>query len=135
MWLSRWLLIECSYLSNEHIVTNLWTWTEDSFVRFQIIIFQDIKKSFHWVTKMGLEPHQNFFQFFQQVWLLQDLKVFEEWKAHWPTDFLSIQPRLMIKCWKFQVDILIYIRFIVHQLKKFGYCRPTPVGNRTIPTE
>ena len=26
--------------------------------------FQDIKKSFHRVTQMGLKPHQNFFQFF-----------------------------------------------------------------------
>ena len=26
--------------------------------------FQDIKKSFHGVTQMGLEPHQKFFQIF-----------------------------------------------------------------------
>ena len=26
--------------------------------------FQDIKNSFHGVTRMGLKPHQNFFQFF-----------------------------------------------------------------------
>ena len=26
--------------------------------------FQDIKNSFHGVTRMGLEPHQNFFQIF-----------------------------------------------------------------------
>ena len=26
--------------------------------------FQDIKNSFHWVTQMGLKPHQNFFQIF-----------------------------------------------------------------------
>ena len=26
--------------------------------------FQDIKNSFHGVTQMGLEPHQNFFQIF-----------------------------------------------------------------------
>ena len=26
--------------------------------------FQDIKNSFHGVTRMGLEPHQNFFQKF-----------------------------------------------------------------------
>ena len=39
--------------------------------------FQDIKNSFHGVTQMGLKPHQNFFQFFfQQIWLLEELKVF-----------------------------------------------------------
>ena len=39
--------------------------------------FQDIKNSFHVVTQMGLEPHQNFFQnFFQQIWSLEEFKVF-----------------------------------------------------------
>ena len=39
--------------------------------------FQDIKNSFHGVTRMGLEPHQNFFQFFfQQIWSLEEFKVF-----------------------------------------------------------
>ena len=29
--------------------------------------FQDIKNSFHEVIQMGLEPHQNFFQFFFSI--------------------------------------------------------------------
>ena len=38
---------------------------------------QDIKNSFHGVTQMGLEPHQNFFQkFFQQIWFLEEFKDF-----------------------------------------------------------
>ena len=47
-----------------------WLWTPDSFKK-------DIKNSFHGVTQMGLEPHQIFFQnFFQQLWSLEELKVF-----------------------------------------------------------
>ena len=39
--------------------------------------FHDIKNSFHGVTRVGLEPHQNFFQnFFQQLWSLEEFKVF-----------------------------------------------------------
>ena len=42
--------------------TTEFTWTEDSFEKFQnAIFFQDIKKSFHGVTQMGPKPHQNFF--------------------------------------------------------------------------
>ena len=39
-----------------------------SFQKFQnAIFFQDVKKSFHGVTQMGLEPHQIFFQISQLV--------------------------------------------------------------------
>ena len=44
---------------------------------FKTPFFQDIKNSFFGVTQMGLKPHQNFFQiFFQQIWLLEEFKVF-----------------------------------------------------------
>ena len=44
--------------------------------------FQDIKNSFHGVTQIGLKPHQNFFQFFfQQIWLLEEFKVFTYQRA------------------------------------------------------
>ena len=37
--------------------------------------FQGIKNSFHVLTRMGLEPHQIFFQnFFQQIWSLDEFK-------------------------------------------------------------
>ena len=38
--------------------------------------FQDIKSSFHGVTQMGLKPHHFLSIFFQQIWLLEELKVF-----------------------------------------------------------
>ena len=44
---------------------------------FKTPFFQDIKNSFHGVTRMGLEPHQNFIQnFFHQIWSLEEFKVF-----------------------------------------------------------
>ena len=59
---------------------------------------QDIKKSFYWVTRMGLETHQNYFQIFF-------FKKYGHWKrsnflhtrgCYWPTDRAMIKIFLSI---------------------------------------
>ena len=47
------------------LIMNHWLWMPCLLQKFQnAIFFQDIKNSFHGVTRIGLESHQKFFQNF-----------------------------------------------------------------------
>ena len=67
----------CTYLQ---LTPNHGSLAQDSTVVRKISkrhFFQDIKNSFHGVTQIGLKPHQNFLNFFfQQIWSLEEFKVF-----------------------------------------------------------
>ena len=66
------------YSAEVYIRMDHWLWIPHSFEKFENANFFKISKiPFYGVARMGLEPHQKFFQiFFQQIWSLEEFKVF-----------------------------------------------------------
>ena len=100
--------------------------------KFKMPFFQDIKNSFHWVTRMGRKPHQSFFKnFFNKYGRQRSSKFLLTRGRYWPTDeamtkiFLSIYPKhIMRKCWKLQVNILRDLDLLQFDWKILAVARP-----------
>ena len=81
----KWFIIICYFLVNFRItrkypILGHGSLALDSAVVWKISkrhFLQDIKNSFHGVTRMGLEPHQNFFQnFFSTIMVVRGVQNF-----------------------------------------------------------